>query len=514
MRALLSVSDKSGIVECARQLLDLGFELLSTGGTASALTDAGLPVLSVEDVTGFGEMLDGRVKTLHPHIHAGLLARRDAAQHMAQLDDRGIQPITLLISNLYPFEAAVGRVDLDDQDKIEQIDVGGPAMVRAAAKNFASVIVVTEPSDYELVLDRLRNSSVDVVLRRRLAAKAFAHVATYDCLVAEFLRDHAPDEFPLELPIGLRHERKLRYGENPHQPAAVYRLLSTAQQETGVLDATQHGGPELSFNNLLDADAAWRAVGLAAEPTVAIVKHTIPCGLATRSDLPAAFDAALAGDPVSAFGGIVALNGHVEEVTARRLLATRFDIVLAEGFSPEALALLGKRKNIRILQMGRALRLGEPERTPYDLRPIAGGILVQQQDYRSDDPSGWKVVTQRQPDGKELVDLSFAWDAARLVKSNAIVLAKDQSVLGVGAGQPNRLESVEIAVRKAAARAKGAALASDAFFPFADGVERAIDAGITAVIQPGGSVRDAQVIEAANRAGITMVITGVRHFRH
>ena len=514
MQALLSVSDKTGLVALGSGLLALGYDLLSTGGTASALRDRGLSVRDVADITGFPEMLDGRVKTLHPHIHAGLLARRDDAGHMLQLQERGIQPVDMLVSNLYPFESSLGRADLDDTARIEQIDIGGPAMVRAAAKNFQSVIVITDPVDYGFIVERLGAGEIDIAMRRELAAKAFAHVAAYDALVAEFLRRTTATRFPVEWPIALRHERALRYGENPQQAAAAYRQIGTGGVAPGVLDATQLAGPEISFNNLLDADAAWRAAHISTGPTVAIVKHTVPCGLATRSDLVDAFDAALAGDPVSAFGGIVAVNGNVDLTLASRLTATRFDIVIAQGFSADALALLQKKKNIRILDMPLNEGTDRASGSPFDLRPIAGGLLVQEQDDATVDPAQWTCVTERRPTERELSDLAYAWNAVRLVKSNAIVLANEQAVVGVGAGQPNRLESVDIAVRKAGERAKGAALASDAFFPFADGVERAIAAGISAVVQPGGSVRDKEVVAAADRAGVAMMFTGIRHFRH
>ena len=514
VQALLSVSDKTGLAPLASRLLALGYDLLSTGGTASTLREAGLPVRDVADITGFPEMLDGRVKTLHPHIHAGLLARRDDARHMRELREGGIQPIDVLVANLYPFESSLARPDFDDMAKIEQIDIGGPAMVRAGAKNFQSVIVIIDPADYSFIGDRLGAGEVDGAMRRDLAAKAFAHVAAYDALVAEFLRGTASTMFPVELPMALRHERNLRYGENPQQAAAAYRRITSESGEQGLLDATQLAGPELSFNNLLDADAAWQAAHISTRPTVSIVKHTVPCGLATRSEYDDAFDAALAGDPVSAFGGIVAFNGNVDITLAPRLTATRFDIVIARGFTADALALLVKRKYMRILGMPLDAGSGRAGRLPLDLRPIAGGLLVQEQDDATVEPARWTTVTERRPTDQELNDLAYAWSAVRLVKSNAIVLARDQAVVGVGAGQPNRLESVDIAVRKAGGRSKGAALASDAFFPFADGLERAISAGISAVVQPGGSVRDKEVIAAADRAGVAMMFTGVRHFRH
>ncbi len=512
VRALLSVYDKTDLVPFARRLASLGFELVSTGGTSRALHEAGLPVTSSDSVTGFPEMLDGRVKTLHPRVHGGLLARRDLPSHMAQLQAQGILPIDVLVSNLYPFERAARDAAAPDADKIEQIDIGGPAMVRAAAKNFESVLVITDPNDYDTIASSLEAGTVSADLRRELAAKAFGHVSTYDSLVASYLRAGS-DRFPNELSIGLRRDRVLRYGENPQQHAAAYRRLEPGALAPGLLDAEQLGGPELSFNNLLDGDAAWRAAQLYQEPTVAIVKHTIPCGLATRPEIDSAYDAALAGDPVSAFGGIVALNKGVDDSTARRLTATRFDIVIAPEFSDDALTIIQKKKNTRILRLANAETPFSVD-TSLDLRPISGGMLAQTQDHEQDDESNWKVVTSRTPTNTEYQDLRYAWAAARLVKSNAIVLAGDQSILGVGAGQPNRLESVNIAARKAGDRAEGSALASDAFFPFGDGLEQAAAAGVSAVIQPGGSVRDAEVIAAAESAGIAMVFTGTRHFRH
>lgn len=512
MRALLSVYDKSNLIPFASRLASLGFELVSTGGTAEALRDAGLAVTLVESVTGSPEMLDGRVKTLHPRIHGGLLARQDRSDHIAQLEANEITPIDVLVSNLYPFESAAQDPCTTELEKVEQIDIGGPAMVRAAAKNFNSVVVVTDPQDYDEIALLLERGEVYLERRRALAAKAFGHVSTYDSLVASFLRDPG-ERFPDELAIGLRLDRTLRYGENPQQQAAAYRRLEPSGAAPTLLDAEQLGGPELSFNNLLDADAAWQAADLFDGPTVAIVKHTIPCGLATRDRLDAAYDAALAGDPVSAFGGIVALNRDVDVTTAQRLVGTLYHIVIAPSFSDEALAIIRKRKITRILKVPNPAS-GDAGDMSLDIRPIRGGLLIQTQDNQPDDESGWNVVTSREPSATELQDLRYAWAAARLVKSNAIVLAGERSVLGVGPGQPNRLESVHIAVRRAGERAKGAALASDAFFPFADGVQAAAAAGVSAVIQPGGSVRDEEVIAAAESAGMAMVMTGARHFRH
>ncbi len=512
MRALLSVYDKFGLVDFARQLAELGYELVSTGGTARALAGAGLQVTAVEEVTGFPEILDGRVKTLHPMIHGGLLARTDLPEHVTTLANHRITAIDILVSNLYPFESAVSDSSLNDQDKIEQIDIGGPAMVRAAAKNFRSVVVITDPSDYAHIAESLAAGIVDDSTRQRLAAKAFGHVSTYDSLVAAFLRNGEP-LFPDELSVGFRKQATLRYGENPQQHASSYSMLTIGDSSTGLLQAKQLHGKELSFNNLLDADAAWQASLISVDPTVSIIKHTVPCGLATRSTLVDAFDAALAGDPVSAFGGIVSLNRSVGEDVARKLAQIFFEVIIAPEYTEDAMAILSRKKNLRILQLA-VPDSDSHNQNHLDFRPIAGGMLVQTADDQVDDPSSWTVATSMAPDPEQWKDLEFAWKAARLVKSNAIVFVKHESIVGVGAGQPNRLESVHIAARKAGDKANGAAMASDAFFPFADGVEQAIAAGITTIVQPGGSVRDAEVIEAANNAGVAMVFTNTRHFRH
>ncbi len=512
MRALLSVYDKTGLVEFARTLSNLGYELVSTGGSAQALREAGLDVTPVEAVTGFPEILDGRVKTLHPAIHGGLLARVGVPEHEAALGAHGIKPIDLLVSNLYPFEQAVQDPNLGPDHIIEQIDIGGPAMVRAAAKNHASVVVVTDPADYDRIAIELGSAGVDLAERRRLAAKAFGHVSTYDSLVAAYFREDEP-LFPTEVSVPLRKTGELRYGENPQQAGAAYSVLLPGQRDTGVLDARQLHGKALSFNNLLDADTAWQACHISDAPTVSIIKHTVPCGLASRDAIADAFHMALEGDPVSAFGGIVALNREVDDETAQRLSAVFFEVIIAPGYSDNALARLKTKKNLRLLV------LNGPDddhhrRSRLDYRQIAGGMLVQSADCMPDDPRTWTVATDASPSAVQMRDLELAWRAARLVKSNAIVYVKNQAIVGVGAGQPNRLESVSIAGRKAGDKAKGAALASDAFFPFADGVELAISAGITAIVQPGGSARDSEVIDAANRAGITMLFTKTRHFRH
>lgn len=514
MRALLSVYDKRGIVDFARALTELGWEIISTGGTMSTLQSAGIPAIAVADITQSPEMLDGRVKTLHPAIHGGLLARRDLPDHLEQLAVHGITPIDLLASNLYPFEETIAQPGISDEDAIEQIDIGGPAMVRAAAKNHAGVIVVTEPSDYDAILEKLRSEDVDQAFRRSLAAKAYAHVSAYDSLVSAYLRNEQTEapSFPNEWSVAGRKLSELRYGENPQQRGAAYRRLSVNPQ-SGVLDAKQLAGKELSFNNLLDADAAWGAIQRQKGAVVSIIKHTIPCGLANRPTLSDAFTEALAGDPVSAFGGIVALSQPVDAETAERMSGVFFEVVIAPGFSAEAIEILGKRKQLRLLEMPAGSH-GEESRAPIDIRAIRGGLLLQDADVLEDDPTKWTVASTRKPTDREWDDLVFAWDVARSVKSNAIVLAKDRALLGTGSGQPNRVESVHIAVKRAGNRAAGSVLAGDAYFPFPDGVEAAIAAGVTAIVQPGGSIRDEKVLAPAEEAGIVMVYTGTRHFRH
>ena len=409
-------------------LVDLGYELVSTGGSATTLADAGLPVIAVESLTGFPEMLDGRVKTLHPHVHGALLARRDLPDHMDTLERLGITPIDMLVSNLYPFERSVQDAGLDDEGKIEQIDIGGPAMVRAASKNFSAVTVVVDPADYPSILDALRSGQVDLPTRRALAAKAFGHVSTYDALVAAFLR--GPDgTFPDELSIPLRRAATPRYGENPQQPAAVYTRLGTTRTPSGVLNAVRVSGDPLSFNNYLDTDAAWNAIGLFDRPAVCIVKHMVPCGLATRETIADAYAAAFDGDPVSAFGGIVALNRRVDLATAGQMRKIKLDIIIAPGYDDDALAVLQRKKGTRLLTL-EAPATGNAGSSELDIRPITGGMLVQVPDREPDDPATWRVVTRTEPTDEQFADLAFAWQAVRLVKSNAIVVAKDTAIAG------------------------------------------------------------------------------------
>jgi len=514
MRALLSVFDKTGLDSFGHGLSMLGWELISTGNTQRALTEAGLVATSVSDVTGSPEMLDGRVKTLHPAIHGGILARRDRADHLEELDAHGIGSIDMVVGNLYPFERTIQTPGIVDIDAIEEIDIGGPAMIRAAAKNFAGVIVVIDPRDYESVLAELQSGDVSASTRRKLAAKAFAHVSAYDSLIAAYLQGETSGDdwsFPEEITFAGRLAQPLRYGENPHQRAAAYRRLVAGQTVTGILDAEQLGGKELSFNNIVDADTAWQAAWISSRPCVAVVKHAIPCGLAAAGSPSQAFDAAVAGDPVSAFGGIIAMNTTLDEATATKVSASFFEVVIAPDFEPAALALLATKPNLRVLRLPAS---NTDHARGWDIKPVAGGLLVQDADTQPDDKTAWSVVSSRQPGEDEERDLRFAWSAVRLIKSNAIVLVHDEAIAGVGSGQPNRLESVAIAARLAGERAPGTVLASDAFFPFPDGIEAAAAAGILAVIQPGGSIRDKQVIAAADAAGMAMVFTGTRHFRH
>jgi len=513
VRAIVSVSDKTGVVELARGLRELGFDVYSTGGTHKALAEAGVAVGSVSQLTGFPEILDGRVKTLHPAVHGGILARRDQPSHMEELARSGIDAIDLVAVNLYPFVQTVVREDVGLEEALENIDIGGPTLIRAAAKNFPHVLVLVDPADYPRALELLRSGPVPLDERRRLAQKAFQHVASYDTAIAQYLRAGA-DAFPEELTLPLRKLFDLRYGENPHQRGAVYREESVlwGGQARGIVAAEQLHGKALSYNNFLDADAAWRTALDFAPPTAVIVKHTNPCGLACHDDLAEAYRRALSGDPVSAYGGIVAVNRELTVAVAEEIARTFYEIVVAPGFAEEALAILRKKRDLRILRVDPRAAAGCDTAPEY--RRISGGFLVQEPDIIADDSIELKVVTKRPPSEEEVADLRFAWWAVRHVKSNAIVLARDRTLLGMGAGQPNRVTSVYLALRRAEERARGAVLASDAFFPFADGVEMAAEGGVTAVIQPGGSIRDAEVIGAADAHGVAMVFTGIRHFRH
>jgi phosphoribosylaminoimidazolecarboxamide formyltransferase / IMP cyclohydrolase len=514
-RALLSVSDKSGIVELARALAALGVEILSTGGTAQLLTKEGIAVTEVSTYTGFPEMLDGRVKTLHPKIHGGLLARRDDPAHLAAIKKAGIAPIDLLVVNLYPFQATVADPDCRFEDAVENIDIGGPAMLRAAAKNHSGVAVVVDPADYQKVADELKaHGAVSDATRFELARKVFAHTAAYDGAIANYL--FALDgkknrrEYPDVLTLQFNKLEDLRYGENPHQSAAFYRDADPVKGSLARYRQLQ--GKELSYNNIADSDAAWECVKSFTEPACVIVKHANPCGAATGASLLAAYDKAFKTDPLSAFGGILAFNRALDRATAEAIGRQFAEVVIAPRVEPEAQAELAKKANVRVLEVPLS-----HEHQARDFKRVGGGLLVQTTDSRQIQKQQLKVVTKKQPTQAQWADLLFSWTVAKFVKSNAIVYGRDGMTLGVGAGQMSRVDSARIAAIKAqnaGLALAGSAVASDAFFPFRDGVDVVIDAGASSIIQPGGSVRDAEVIAAADERNVTMVFTGIRHFRH
>jgi phosphoribosylaminoimidazolecarboxamide formyltransferase/IMP cyclohydrolase len=517
LRALLSAYDRTGLVDFARVLVEAGFELLSTGGTANKLKNAGLDITEVANVTGAPEILDGRVKTLHPRIHGGLLGKRSNPAHVAEMEEQGIEGIDVVVNNLYPFQQTISKPDVTLDDALENIDIGGPAMTRAAAKNFPDVVIVVDPSDYLSIGEMLANGGVSMGQRRRLAAKAFQHVAGYDTLISAYLRepDATGDDkvvlFPSELTFGWNRVAIPRYGENPHQAGGIY---ATPGETGGIVNARQLHGIDMSYLNYFDADAAWvsansfTSVAPNGEHCVSIVKHANPCGLAIDADQADAYRKALAGDPVSAFGGIVGFSQTVTEETADAMRGVLLDVIVAPGYEPGALEILGKRKRTRVLEV-------EPSATPLlNVRNVTGGALVQQPDDIDEIASSWKVVTKKQPTEQQLGDMAFAWKACQLVHSNAIVFAKDLMLKGMGAGQPNRAISVYLAGRAAGDDASGCVMASDAYFPFPDGIESAAESGAVAVVQPGGSVKDQEVIEAADKSGLVMLFTGTRHFNH
>jgi phosphoribosylaminoimidazolecarboxamide formyltransferase/IMP cyclohydrolase len=514
VRALLSVSDKRGVVEFARELAALGWEIVSTGGTAETLRQAGVPVIPIERVTGFPEMMDGRVKTLHPKVHGGLLARRAHPGDRAALAEHGITPIDLVAVNLYPFRETVAKPGVTFEQAIEQIDIGGPSMLRSAAKNHQDVIVVVDPDDYPVVIAALKSGALtpgaSPGLRRDLATKVFAHTAAYDAAIHGYLTQHAPG-WPERITLALERRQELRYGENPHQAAALY-----ATSEPGVRDLQQLHGKELSFNNLLDVDAAVAAVAPWARSDAvacAIIKHTTPCGIALGRSPREAYERALATDRTSAFGSVIAFNVAVDRGAAEAMRDLFVEVVVAPAFADDALSVFRDKKNLRVV------RLPAGDAAGWDYKRIRGGFLVQERSRpaQSADEAGWKVVTRRAPTDAEWRDLRFAWAAVGVVKSNAILLARDQAAVGIGAGQMSRVDASFLAIHKARQQGHdpaGAVLASDAFFPFADGVEEAARAGVAAIIQPGGSVKDAEVVAAADQAGVAMVFTGIRQFRH
>ncbi len=524
-RALISTSNKEGLHELTRLLAALRVEIYSTGGTARHIASAGIPVRDVTDYTDFPEMLDGRVKTLHPKIFAGILSRLDHAEDQAALQRFGIATFGLVVVNLYPFEETIRRDDIEPSDAIEQIDIGGPSLIRAAAKNHAFVTVVTAPDQYPALIDELeRQGGTTLDFRQRCMVRAFAHTAKYDQAIADyFARQFPADEAPAPEPevfpqhLHLRFSRRevLRYGENSHQRAALYR---SEQRATGsIVDAIQHHGKQLSYNNILDLDAAWQLVTAQSEAACAVIKHNNPCGAAVAADLATACRQAFAGDPLSAFGGVTAMNRVVDIATAEWLVGEPdlfVEAIAAQGFAPEALEwLITKAKwrtNVRLLTVG----VATPTSGSWDLRTIAGGLLVQEPDNQPDDAAAWELVVPGAVGDGLLSDLEFAWSVVRIVRSNAIVIVRDGMVVGVGAGQMSRVDSVKIALAKAGERARGAALASDAFFPFADSIELAVEAGIRAIVQTGGAKRDEEIIRAAAQGGIAMYFTKTRHFRH
>jgi len=518
-RALLSVSDKTGLVDFARALADHGVEILSTGGSAKQLREAGLTVVEVSDHTGFPEMMDGRVKTLHPTVHGGILARRDLETHRAAMDEHGIGAIDLVVINLYPFEQTVaGGAGFDDC--IENIDIGGPALIRSAAKNHRFVTVVTDPADYGAVIDEMaaQHGQVGIGLRRRLAAAAYARTGTYDAAIAGWFAAQTENTFPTRLALGAQRRQSLRYGENPHQRAAFY---TTGEARPGVATATQIQGKELSYNNINDTDAAFELAAEFDVPAVAIIKHANPCGVAIADTLTTAYQRAQACDPVSAFGGIVAVNRPIDAETAILITEIFTEVVIAPDADEGARAVFAAKKNLRLLLTG---EMPDPASPGHIVKSVAGGLLVQDRDAHRLAAADLTVATKRAPSDHEVADLLFAFTICKHVKSNAIVYVKDGATVGIGAGQMSRVDSARIAVSKSndaakvagetAGRSAGSVVASDAFFPFADGLIAAAEAGVTAVIQPGGSVRDEEVTAAANERDLAMVLTGVRHFRH
>lgn len=519
--ALLSVSDKTGIVDFARALHQLGIQLISTGGTAKLLVEHGLPVTEVGELTGFPEMLDGRVKTLHPKVHGGLLARRNMPQHMAALQAHGIETIDLLAVNLYPFKEATARPDCTLENAIENIDIGGPAMLRAAAKNHADVTVVVEPADYMCVLEEMKqHRTISYTTKLALAKKVFVHTAAYDGMIANYLTalsgapvpEQVPqrDPYPEYLNVQFIKVQGMRYGENPHQSAAFYRDVNPVPG--ALAHYTQWQGKELSYNNIADADAAWECVKTFREPACVIIKHANPCGVAIGANALAAYQQAFKTDPTSAFGGIIAFNCPVDGAAAQAVSQQFVEVLIAPSFTPEARACLATKQNVRLLEVPLAEGVN-----PYDFKRVGGGLLVQSPDAKNVLPDEMRVVTHRQPTAQQMNDLMFAWRVAKFVKSNAIVFCAHGMTLGVGAGQMSRIDSARIAsikAQNAGLSLAGSAVASDAFFPFRDGLDVVVDAGAACVIQPGGSVRDDEVIAAADERGIAMVFTGIRHFRH
>ncbi|MBE9886995.1 bifunctional phosphoribosylaminoimidazolecarboxamide formyltransferase/IMP cyclohydrolase [Enterococcus durans] len=509
-RALISVSDKKGVIAFAEGLIENGIEIISTGGTKKVLDEAGIPTISIEEVTDFPEMMDGRVKTLHPKIHGGLLGRRDLASHMEAMAASQITPIDFVCVNLYPFKETIMKSGVTEEEAIENIDIGGPSMLRSAAKNHQFVTAVVDPADYPVVLSELKEQGgTSLATRKKLAAKVFRHTAAYDALIAQYLTGQVAEREPEKLTLTFDRKQDLRYGENSHQKAAFYE---TALAESySIAQAKQLHGKELSFNNIRDADAALRIMREYQEPTVVALKHMNPCGIGSASTIFAAWNAAYEADPVSIFGGIIVLNRKVDLPTAEAMHKLFLEIIIAPSFTPESLEVLKTKKNIRLLTVDFTVK--ESTYTEETVS-VLGGLLVQDEDVAMEEKQDWQVVTDRKPTEKELAAMAFAWRAVKHVKSNAIVLANEHQTVGIGAGQMNRVGSVKIAIEQAGAKTKDAVLASDAYFPMDDSVEYAAKHGIKAIIQPGGSIKDQASIDMANKYGVAMVFTGVRHFRH
>jgi len=513
-RALVSVSDKAGVVDFAQKLNQQGVAILSTGGTAELLKKNRVPVVLISDYTGFPEMMDGRIKTLHPKVHGAILGRRDRPEHMQSMQEHGMEPIDLVVINLYPFEATIAKGSCTLEEAIENIDIGGPAMIRSASKNYRDVTVVVQPADYDLVIESMQKNdgAVDDALRLRLSRDAFGHTARYDAMISRYLAEQTEEStsFPPLFHTVYEKIQDLRYGENPHQSAAYYRASQTFPED--IVSAKQLQGKELSYNNIVDLDAAW---GLAMEfemSSAVIIKHTNPCGTALGEDQLETFIKARETDPTSAFGGILGFNRPVTAATAREILQNFVEAIIAPGFSTEALQLFAGKKNIRLLEMPADMK--SPSRAGLDVKQIGGGMLLQDSDEISYDPSSLKVVTKRAPSESEMTDLKFAWKVAKHVKSNAIIYARGRETVGIGAGQMSRVDSARLAVEKARKPLEGCVMASDAFFPFRDSIDEAAKRGVSAIIQPGGSIRDEEVLLAANEHDIAMVFTAIRHFRH
>ncbi|WP_332691866.1 bifunctional phosphoribosylaminoimidazolecarboxamide formyltransferase/IMP cyclohydrolase [Halalkalibacter lacteus] len=507
-RALVSVSNKDGIVEFVQALVEQGFEVVSTGGTSKALQEAGIPVIGISEVTGFPEILNGRVKTLHPNIHSGLLAMREREEHQKQLADHNISPIDLVVVNLYPFKETIAKPDCTFADAIENIDIGGPSMLRAAAKNHQHVTVVVDPTDYQTVIDEFSKGDVTLETKQRLAAKVFRHTAAYDALIAEYLTEAVGEAEPETFTVTYERKQGLRYGENPHQKATFYK--KPLADESSIASANQLHGKELSYNNIHDADAALAIVKEFTEPAVVAVKHMNPCGVGTGKTIGEAYGRAYEADSVSIFGGIVAANREIDEATALKMKEIFLEIIIAPSFTQEALDVLTAKKNLRLL----TVPMNKQEQPEAMLTSIHGGLLVQEEDHFGLDDATVSIPTDRKPTDAEWEALKLAWKVVKHVKSNAIVLTNGLMTVGVGAGQMNRVGAADIAITQASERIEGAVLGSDAFFPMGDTVELAGKAGVTAIIQPGGSIRDEESIEMANKYGIAMVMTGVRHFKH